>query len=317
MEKINELFSKLKPLLSTLEVERVQQLKNLSHRKNVLIFSTSISFLALIIFGGNYIIGLVSLGVLAFSVYSGFKLYNEYSECKINYADKFKNIVMPELILSIDPTLEFRKDYFIPIGTFTESEIFDFNPGNYSGEDYISGTIGKTKFEFCELNIFRKTVKNSAEIYFTGQFMVADFNKKFNGKTFLFPEVLGMQSGLLAQTLVKFSKNNLEIAKMEDPEFEKRFAVYTTDQVEARYILSPALMTHIENLTNRFGRDIRLSFVDSKVYIAMQTYQDFFNPSFLESALNQKIIEWFYYQLHGSLMIIQELNLNTRIWSKQ
>ena len=317
MEKIKDLFSKLKPLLTTLESERVRQLKKLTTQKNILIASTIISFLVLLVFGGNYLIGLISFGVFVFSIYSGIKLYDDYSECKKNYADKFKDIVMPELINSIDPNLEFRKNYFIPQGTFLESEIFQFDPGNYSGEDYISGIIGKTKFEFCELNIYRKTVKNNAERYFTGQFMLADFNKKFNGKTFLFPEVLGMQSGILAKTAMKFSSDNLEFAKMEDPEFESRFAVYTTDQVEARYILSPALMTHIVNLTNRFGRDIQLSFVNSKVYIALQTSQNFFNPSFLESALNQKIIEWFYYQIEGCMLIVKELNLNTRIWSKQ
>ena len=37
-----------------------------------------------------------------------------------------------------------------------------------------------------------------------------------------------------------FSKRQL--IKLEDPEFEKLFAVYGDDQIEARYILTPALM---------------------------------------------------------------------------
>ncbi len=44
--------------------------------------------------------------------------------------------------------------------------------------------------------------------------------------------------------------------EMENPDFEKGFAVYGTDQVEARYILTPAMMGKILDFRTKVGQDI-------------------------------------------------------------
>ena len=43
-------------------------------------------------------------------------------------------------------------------------------------------------------------------------------------------------------------KEKLQDVKLEDISFDKRFNVYTKDQVEARYLTTPTFMERLKNL---------------------------------------------------------------------
>jgi len=60
-----------------------------------------------------------------------------------------------------------------------------------------------------------------------------------------------------------------ELIKLEDPEFEKEFCVYGINQIESRYIFSTSLMHRILEFKRKWNTKIYLSFVDSKLYIAI------------------------------------------------
>src|SRR5690606_40922464 len=78
---------------------------------------------------------------------------------------------------------------------------------------------------------------------FRGQCLVVKFHKQFNGVTKVFRDK-GMFNifGKLAQ-MGKGQK-----VKLEDPVFEKAFEVYSTDQIEARFILTPECMERLIGL---------------------------------------------------------------------
>ena len=61
-----------------------------------------------------------------------------------------------------------------------------------------------------------------------GFFFIADFQKDFQGHT-----------TILRNSLFKLSSSGSRV-KLENPDFEKTFDVYSTDQIEARYLLSPS-----------------------------------------------------------------------------
>jgi hypothetical protein len=107
-------------------------------------------------------------------------------------------------------------------------------------------------------------------------------------------------------------------ALLEDPEFEKHFVVYGTDQVEARYILSTALMQRILTLRNKVNKGISLSFIDSHVYIGLPIDRNLFEPPALwQSIDNYKQIEEYHYLVSLCMTIVEVLDLNTRIWTKE
>jgi hypothetical protein len=108
-----------------------------------------------------------------------------------------------------------------------------------------------------------------------------------------------------------------ELIKLEDPEFERLFAVYGTDQIEARYILSTSLMQRLVELQKKVQRELRVSFVDDNVYIAISSKnKNLFEPRIFRSLVNfQPILEYFE-TLQMMIGIVEDLNLNRRIWKQ-
>ncbi|HUX56652.1 MAG TPA: DUF3137 domain-containing protein [Bacteroidales bacterium] len=123
--------------------------------------------------------------------------------------------------------------------------------------------------------------------------------------------------GKIGQSLQAMSGSRGELIKLEDPEFEKEFCVYGDDQIEARYILSPALMQRIVEFKRKWNTKVYLSFRDSKVYIAIKLNKNLFETRLFKSIVDYAFIEEnirFLVLLTG---IVEDLNLNTRIWTKQ
>lgn len=153
---------------------------------------------------------------------------------------------------------------------------------------------------------------------FRGLLLIADFHKHFNGRTFLFPDFAEKTFGGFGRALQKMGgRSGTDLVQMEDPEFEKAFAVHSTDQVEARYILSPAMMCRFLDLRNKFGDDVRVAFKQSSVWIAVPHRSSFLEPSTKVSATDSTQIEKMLFELSSFLDIVEELDLNTRIWTKE
>jgi hypothetical protein len=108
-----------------------------------------------------------------------------------------------------------------------------------------------------------------------------------------------------------------DLVKLEDPEFEREFVVYGNDQIEARYILSTSLMRRILDFKQKTGTKIYLSFTGSKVYVAVPINRNMFEPKYFSSISDFSPILDYYRDLEFSVGIVEDLNLNTRIWTKE
>ncbi len=96
----------------------------------------------------------------------------------------------------------------------------------------------------------------------------------------------------------------------------KRFVCYATDPIEARYLLSPALMQRILRLGVRAHGPRRLSFVDESLYLALPLSGEVFRVPFLRGMVQEPEVLAFARELLSFAGIVEELDLNTRIWSK-
>lgn len=146
---------------------------------------------------------------------------------------------------------------------------------------------------------------------------MADFNKSFKSTTVVLPDTAQKLFGELGQALQRMNVQNGQLIKLEDPEFEKLFVVYGQDQVEARYILSTSLMRRIVEFQNRTRKKMRISFSASKLYMAIPFERELFEPKIMESLLNISPIQAYYDDLKLVIDIVEDLNLNTRIWTQK
>lgn len=223
------------------------------------------------------------------------------------------NVILPSINnrdnIHYDYNKHVSRDEFISSKIYSAARIDKFK-----GEDLFYGVRGKTEYRFSEVHAQEKKTstdskgnrKTHYETVFKGIFMVADFNKHLSTTT----RVVTRADGFFEKLLAGKTK-----VILENPTFEKMFNTYSSDQVEARYILSPAMMERILELQELFKTKIDLSFSGNHVYLAIQLYNNHFEPK-LNSKIDVKQLERIYKEIESCLNIIDTLDLNTRIWTK-
>ena len=118
----------------------------------------------------------------------------------------------------------------------------------------------------------------------------------------------------LARYLIFYSQIRV---KLENPDFEKTFDVYSTDQIEARYLLSPSMMERLLALDREFNKNITISFRDSNILIAIPESRNHFEASIWKPMDDLSQLKNDFSMIHALVSIVEDLNLNTRIWSKK
>jgi hypothetical protein len=75
-------------------------------------------------------------------------------------------------------------------------------------------------------------------------------------------------------------------------------------------------MRRIMKFKNKSSRQIYLSFVESKIYIALSYSQPLFEPAISKTLLDFGALAPYFEDLELAAGIVDDLNLNTRIWGK-
>lgn len=242
---------------------------------------------------------------------------------KTFYTD-FKKQVIERIVTFVSPDLTYEPKNHIGSDSFQRSRIFLKNVDRYNGDDMVQGKIEKTQIWFSEVKAEYKSTttdskgntKTTWHTIFKGMFFIADFNKHFQTSTVVLPNRLG--KGFLASFFNKMNLTRREkLVKLEDPDFNKHFVVYGEDQVEARYVLSTSLIRRITEFKERHPNPLYISFVNSFLYIAIAYKKDLFEPSYFKKLTRFELVKEFFEEIHLAVSIVEELNLNNRIWTKQ
>lgn len=156
------------------------------------------------------------------------------------------------------------------------------------GDDFFCGKYKDVQIQVSEELLTRKVrTKNGsrdAEV-FDGIIIILEMNKNFSGQTIVRKD-WGLFNFLMRAPSCKIRQQEVKMAnvKLEDCVFEKQFEVFSTDQVEARYLLTTAFMERVLEIKRRFhGKKIQLSFFDNKLLIAVDTSKDMFETTSLFS----------------------------------
>ena len=228
-----------------------------------------------------------------------------------DYIRNFKSIVLNHLCEIHFPGLSYDPKGYVGYDEFDATKLFAYTSDEYRSEDFFGGRSGKTDIHFAEVVAKRArkrlsdgSIETYYDEFFCGLIFVADFHKHFHSNTRLIPrgEKLEKVSGQRPVT-------------MEDPEFEEIFATVSTDQVDARYVLSTGMVRRFVELNRRFP-GMRALFRDENLVLALPGNRDLFEPSLYRRARSSAQISEFVRDIKSLLQIVDELNLNTRIWSK-
>lgn len=251
-------------------------------------------------------------------VTNGGRVIDAPEDYKVFYKDVFVRAAIREVgpNFSYDPNAGISRKEFRRIGIYS--------PDEFRAEDLISGTYNGVKFSLSEaidipndakLNFGDSAALNllSAIVFawetmkdmqaFSGSVLVCEFYKKFSGQTIVASRTLN----------TKFLG---EKERMDDTLFNDEFRVFTDDNVEARYLLTPAFMKRLHELKIKFAGEMGVSaaFMDDKFYLFLNGAKNRFEttlfsppPSLEDAALIKK-------EISELLSIIDELNLGLDIF---
>jgi hypothetical protein len=247
--------------------------------------------------------------VIAGVVTAGFTYAIPGFTAYVNYRARFKREVVAEIFRVVTPGATYAPNSHIQPAVFERSGLFETR-GGLSGDDLVRGRIGDTPFEACEMNRHYSTGgKNSRTItVFHGLFFRFDFNKTIHGRTYVQPQRVS--------NMCMASRDDLARVPLENVEFEKAFEAFSTNPVEARYILTPALMERILAIHQTTGRQVCLAFVDNLAFVAIEYGRSLFEPSIKETTAFEALEEMAEHFRLAEL-VVRELDLNTRIWTKE
>lgn len=153
-------------------------------------------------------------------------------------------------------------------------------------EDRITGVRRGVEFEFFEAHLEDKRTTTDSRgrtrtrwvTVFNGQCLRFRFHKDFLGQT-----LVTRDSGIFN---IFGRGGELDRVRLESPQFEKAFEVYSTDQVEARYLLTPDLMQRLVELEKTFrGGGLRCAFVGGEMLVALEG-GDLFEPGSMFTPLD-------------------------------
>lgn len=199
-------------------------------------------------------------------------------------------------------------------------------------DDIIVGVHKNCNFVICETKLTHREKRGKSSVTvtdFQGLIIKVQMNKKFASKT-----IIGMK-GRIQQP-----GNNFEKVELESVDFMRNRKVYSTDQIEARYILTTSFIERIDALGGVFQNDrskntndtfempqtgidiidnmvgssygVSAGFVNGYVYLFVPTEEDFFEIPIDNSLYNEDLYYNICTELDSILGIIEYLHLDQK-----
>ncbi|MDW8236954.1 MAG: DUF3137 domain-containing protein [Aquificaceae bacterium] len=314
-------MSDLEPIAAVIEEYRLSLVKDTS---GWFLFYLALFFLFFIldvVYSSNGYLKLIG------ALFSAAGITNTLTQKQKKFSFLFKELFITELFkkrfgnnIKYDPNNYIQKDYFISSLLFQHK----LQPDRYGGEDFIYASVGGIDIKFSEVYAQYKqeyrTKGRKREIWidiFRGVFVVTEFKKVAKLPVVVLPS---------SEKVVSLPWDKLKRVKLEDPEFEKLFDVWSKDQIEARYILSISLMQRMVEFYKKakekgFRPEIYFSFIGNKLFCALKPgfSGDFLRVPFYLSTSKRVLMsethQLYIQEVELILSIIEELNLNLDIWA--
>lgn len=242
------------------------------------------------------------VAIIAFGLFACWPLWR--------FKDKTKSTLMAKIVLAF-PGFEYAPQQKFEAVWLRQSGLFgDYDYDN--GGDFIGGVYKNVRISTASVHLVkeRRTQKNDRreETVFHGVVYHFDFPRRFHGVT-----RVRRDGGWLGNRLGGLF-NGLQRVTLEDPQFEKLFEVYSTDQIEARYLLTTGFMQLLLNVAARHKNRLEASFFDGSLLIKVAGHGarlTLTNP--LRKIDWQAEVTRFIEEFQAALALVDELKLNQRI----
>ncbi|MFI4936423.1 MAG: DUF3137 domain-containing protein [Caulobacterales bacterium] len=212
-------------------------------------------------------------------------------------AQKAKLGVIQSLCQPLGVTYQMKGAEAPSFGEFLSLNLLP-RPSEKSFEDFFSGRRGQIDFALCEATLTQGSGKERHTV-FQGQLFRLTTPKKLLSTT-----VVLRNTGWFSRFECP---HGLQAVGLEDPRFNKIFAVFGSDQVEAREILTPAFMQELVDLETAYsGQHLRYAFVGAELLIAVEGANRFEIGSMFTTLVDRSRVEGIARDLEQVFKLIDE-----------
>lgn len=140
-----------------------------------------------------------------------------------------------------------------------------------------------------------------------GVIVRCEFNKNFQFNTYLTEN--NFFERLINKVAGRIGKVNLE-----DVEFDKKFLVFSQDQVEARYLFTTSFMQRFKNIKTAFkAQYTRAEFKDVELVIFIRTNKNLFNIAKLTEGVTYQAFLELFEEVYSVISLVEQLKLNQKL----
>lgn len=304
-EKISNVFeTKIRPTILLLETDR----KKVQKKLLLVLGLTSVLFL---------ILGLSIPALGGLLLPSGpFILMFQYKLIIHGFRLEFKKLVVREVFSVLVPGSIYAPQGSISENTFRESSLRSTQFNKFLGEDLVKGQIGGLEVEFSELTVSEVRKKNDGKkeetSVFKGLFFSFSLKNDLKQSTLLLNDPYERHLGKgITRFLQKHSAPaGHEIVNLESGDFEKRYAVYSNDQIRARVLLKPSVISNLTEFGKRNTNRIDLSIRDKKLYVALSSQRDHFEPRLFGEVISLSDVREIFHLINLIHELQEELELS-------
>lgn len=221
---------------------------------------------------------------------------------KKSFESKIKEKIMPT-VCSCFENLTWSEFSYVGEEVFKASGVVPhFSSKSY--DDIFKGSHRDVNMEIIESEFEVGSGKNRRTV-FKGVIVKLDMNKNFTSHTVITPDKHFHNSPL----------PSLRHTTLEDVEFEKKFDVFTNDEVDARYLITPTFMERLKAMKTAFKADkIQCAFYGNFLLVALSTSKDLFSLGSLVKPMDDAQQ---YFQLYEEMVsivkLIDHFKLNQKI----
>jgi hypothetical protein len=184
-----------------------------------------------------------------------------------------------------------------PAAGFLRAQSFKMVPSfqRSSFEDMWSGKIGNRLFTLHEAHLQqrRQSGKNSHYVtVFRGPVMTISCNRAFHGATLVERAGKHKKYGFFGEKdMLEVDGRALQRVDMVHPDFEDEFTIYSTDRVEAHYLVHPTYVERMIALERAFsGKKIRTLFHQGELTVVLEA-KNMFESGGMDAGRDREMIE--------------------------
>ncbi|MDF2700428.1 MAG: hypothetical protein K0Q49_1986 [Haloplasmataceae bacterium] len=238
---------------------------------------------------------IVLIGICVFTILVGNTILSK------KYKKSFKNTLIPLALKQFGDNITYNEKGIDKDLVYSTEMFGDFT--SFSSEDTVSGKFNEVLFTSSDVRIgyYVSTGKTINYVPIChGQLYIFDFNKNFNTKTIITERSIAMPE-------------ECKKIKLESTVFNKQFRIYSDNEQETFYLLTPHFMEKLLELEKRHEGDLFIGLMNNKLHIGIHNDKDRFEPP-LFSEFDKRTFDNQLDDLYLIKDIIEELKLNVKIF---